>query len=39
MRHSLQFSIMLLMDMSPCFYTYGSKVSGKLTASFCTVLT
>jgi hypothetical protein len=39
MRHSLQFSSTLLRDMSPCFYTYGLKVSGKLTASICTVLT
>jgi hypothetical protein len=25
--------------MSPCFYTYGSKYSGELTASICTVST
>jgi len=39
MRHSLQFSIKLLMDISSCFYTYGPRVSGELTASICTVLT
>jgi len=28
-----------LRDMSPCFYTYGSKDSGELTASIYRVLT